>query len=66
VDEYLRKVPLERLTSTDDVAAAVLFLVSPAAQHITGVEITVDGGASLGGMFKSVVARLERIPGRVN
>jgi NAD(P)-dependent dehydrogenase (short-subunit alcohol dehydrogenase family) len=64
VDEYLRQVPLERLTRTDDVAAAVLFLVSPAAQHVTGVEITVDGGASLGGMFKSVVAGLEQIPRR--
>lgn len=63
VDEYLQQVPLGRLTSTDDVASAVLFLVSPAAQHVTGVELTVDGGASLGGMFKSVLAGIDHIPG---
>lgn len=66
VDEYLQQVPLERLTSTEDVAAAVLFLVSPAAQHVTGVEITVDGGASLGGMFKTVMAENQQIPRRGN
>lgn len=60
VDEYLGQVPLARLTSTEDVAAVVLFLVSPAARHVTGVEITVDGGASLGGMFKSVLSMMER------
>jgi len=64
VDEYLKQVPGGRLTRTDDVAAAVMFLVSPAAEHITGVEITVDGGASLGGMFKTVAAQLEQIPDR--
>ncbi len=52
VDAYRSQVPLQRLVTTDDIAATVLFLVSPAASHITGVEITVDGGASLGGHFK--------------
>lgn len=59
VDAYRRQVPLGRLTRTDDVAAAVLFLVSPAAAHVTGVELIVDGGASLGGHFKQAAERLD-------
>jgi NAD(P)-dependent dehydrogenase (short-subunit alcohol dehydrogenase family) len=52
VDAYSKQVPLGRLVHDEDVAAAVLFLASPAASHVTGLEITVDGGASLGGLFK--------------
>jgi NAD(P)-dependent dehydrogenase (short-subunit alcohol dehydrogenase family) len=59
VDAYRAQVPLGRLVTTDDVANAVLFLASPAASHITGMEITVDGGASLGGHFKSIADALE-------
>ncbi len=55
---YRAQVPLGRLVSTDDVAYAALFLASPAASHVTGVEITVDGGASLGGHFKEAAAKL--------
>ncbi len=58
VDAYREQVPLGRLVRIDDVGAAVLFLASPAASHITGVEITVDGGASLGGHFKAASAKL--------
>ncbi|MBB3862129.1 NAD(P)-dependent dehydrogenase (short-subunit alcohol dehydrogenase family) [Novosphingobium hassiacum] len=38
------KVPLGGPAEADDVAAAVLFLCSPAARHMTGSTITVDGG----------------------
>jgi NAD(P)-dependent dehydrogenase (short-subunit alcohol dehydrogenase family) len=58
VDEYIAQVPLGRMVSDADVAAAVVFLCSAAASHITGIEITVDGGASIGGMFKMVGERL--------
>ncbi len=37
-------IPLGRLGTPDDVAAAVRFLVSPAASYITGVTIDVNGG----------------------
>ena len=37
-------IPLGRLGSPEDVAAAVGFLVSPAAAYITGVTIHVNGG----------------------
>ncbi len=60
VETYRESVPLGRLVRLDDVAAAVLFLASPAADHITGVELTVDGGASLGGGFKSAARAFEK------
>ncbi len=50
-EEFAGAVPLGRLTTKDDVANAVLFLVSSAASDVTGVEIVVDGGASVGGRF---------------
>ena len=40
-------VPLGRLGTPDDVAAAALFLCSDAASWITGVNLTVDGGTYL-------------------
>lgn len=48
-DETLRamiigRIPLGRLATPHDVAAAVVFLASPAAAMITGVTVPVDGG----------------------
>lgn len=40
-------MPLGRWGSIDEVADAVLFLVSPAAGFITGTTLVVDGGQSL-------------------
>lgn len=50
-DEQARfraKVPLGRFAQVDDVAAAVLFLSSPAAQYSNGVVYMVDGGSNAG------------------
>lgn len=41
-----RAIPLRRICKPDDVAQAVLFLASPAASMITGVNLPVDGGLS--------------------
>ncbi|GAB1645445.1 2,3-dihydro-2,3-dihydroxybenzoate dehydrogenase [Krasilnikovia sp. MM14-A1259] len=41
-------IPLRRLANPEDVADAVLFLLSDRARHITLHDLTVDGGAALG------------------
>lgn len=38
-------IPLGRFGQPEDVAAAVAFLATPAARHITGAILSVDGGA---------------------
>jgi 3-oxoacyl-[acyl-carrier protein] reductase len=40
----LQTIPMGRLGSADDVAAAVLFLVSPQSAYITGETLHVNGG----------------------
>ncbi len=44
VGRWLAACPLERLGTTEDVADAVLFLLSDAARWITGTTLVVDGG----------------------
>jgi NAD(P)-dependent dehydrogenase (short-subunit alcohol dehydrogenase family) len=39
-----QEIPLGRLGTADDVAEAVVWLLSPAASYITGAVITVNGG----------------------
>jgi NAD(P)-dependent dehydrogenase (short-subunit alcohol dehydrogenase family) len=39
-----RRVPIGRMITTEEVAAAVTFLASPLASGITGVDLLVDGG----------------------
>ncbi len=47
-DLIKKAIPAGRLGKPDDIAAAVVFLCSPAAAYITGQILTVDGGLSLG------------------
>lgn len=41
--EYLNRISLRRMTGPEDVAATILFLLSPAGVNISGQSIGVDG-----------------------
>jgi 3-oxoacyl-[acyl-carrier protein] reductase len=43
-DALVKRIPLGRIGSAEDVAHAVRFLVSPAASYITGQVVRVNGG----------------------
>jgi 3-oxoacyl-[acyl-carrier protein] reductase len=47
----MTNVPWGRMGVAEDIAAAVLFLSSRAADYITGTVIDVDGGSSAGRFF---------------
>ena len=44
IKEYIKKIPLGRYGTPEDVASAVLFLASDEASFITGICLIVDGG----------------------
>jgi NAD(P)-dependent dehydrogenase (short-subunit alcohol dehydrogenase family) len=46
--EILGSVPLGRYGSADEVAAAAVYLASPAAAYVSGVVLPVDGGLGMG------------------
>jgi NAD(P)-dependent dehydrogenase (short-subunit alcohol dehydrogenase family) len=46
VTRWLQNAPLQRMGLANDVADAVLFLLSPASRWISGINLVVDGGMS--------------------
>ena len=48
-EEIAESIPLQRIATAEDIAAAVLFLASPLARHITGEILNVNGGSVLAG-----------------
>jgi len=43
-EEYVREMALRRVTTAEDIANAVCFLVSEDSKNMTGQSVTVDGG----------------------
>ena len=56
-EALLKQIPLGRIGSSEDVAEAVRFLVSPAASYVTGQVIRVNGGLQQ----RPIVAALEAL-----
>lgn len=44
---FSQRIPLRRVGQPEDVAAAVAFLASEDARHITGAQLLIDGGQTL-------------------
>ena len=45
--ETAKSLPMKRFAQPEEIANAIIFLLSDAASYITGTEITVDGGNSI-------------------
>lgn len=44
---FVSTIPLGRMCAPEDVAQAALYLASPQAKFLTGIELPVDGGRSI-------------------
>jgi NAD(P)-dependent dehydrogenase (short-subunit alcohol dehydrogenase family) len=47
-EHHARSVPLKRIATTDEIMGLALFLASPASDYMTGAQVVIDGGATLG------------------
>ena len=48
VQKFLFNVPLGRLTEPDDIANICAYLASDEGKFITGINLEIDGGRSVG------------------
>lgn len=44
VENYVRRTPLGRMASEEDIVGAISFLLSPGSSYITGENLAIDGG----------------------
>jgi 3-oxoacyl-[acyl-carrier protein] reductase len=49
----LAHIPMGRVGQVDEIAHALLFLIAPESSYITGQTLSVDGGWSAGGFFRT-------------
>ncbi len=49
IRSFKQKIPLGRLANTDDIAEVAYFMCSLENRYITGQQIIVDGGYTVGG-----------------
>jgi 3-oxoacyl-[acyl-carrier protein] reductase len=61
IKEFVKEIPIPRLGTPEDVAAAAAFLASPEAGYITGHTIIVDGGILLVNPSQQVKLKLLRM-----
>ena len=47
LEAVTRAIPLGRVAAPDDIAGAVVFFASPAADYITGQTLSVSGGLTM-------------------
>jgi NAD(P)-dependent dehydrogenase (short-subunit alcohol dehydrogenase family) len=47
-DEVAKRIPAQRIGTTEDMAGAAIFLASRAGDYVVGATLVVDGGVSLG------------------
>ena len=47
VQGYLEDIPLQRMADTAELVRPVVFLLAPPGSYWTGVDLLVDGGATL-------------------
>lgn len=52
-DEYVKKIPLQRMGTTRDIADSTVYLFSPAASYVTGTIHVVDGAAWQNGQLST-------------
>jgi 3-oxoacyl-[acyl-carrier protein] reductase len=47
----LARIPINRFGEPEDVGNVIAFMLSPKARHVIGQVLSVDGGASIFGVF---------------
>jgi NAD(P)-dependent dehydrogenase (short-subunit alcohol dehydrogenase family) len=45
---WSRALPLRRIASTDEIQGLALYLASGASRYVTGSQLVIDGGSTLG------------------